>query len=1335
MSAPNLTSDQNLLPVQAYFDVYGNFQTFIGQGQPFYATLNPSQSGLNITNSTINSTTIGLVTPSTGIFTNIQTTTGSISTTAVNPTDIVNKSYVDAIAQGLSFKAPAQVATTANITLSGLQTIDGYTTLAGDRVLVKNQTTQANNGIYIASTGTWARSSDANTYAELVSAFLFVENGAQSGSAWVCTSPQNGTLGVTAITFTQFSNTALYTAGTGLTLSGYQFSITPQGTAGTYGSASSVPVFVTNASGQITSVTNTSISIAPSQINATIPNFGLTNSSLTVNGTLISLGGSGTITATASNALTIGTGLSGTSYNGSTPVTVAIANTSVTSGSYTLGNFTVNAQGQLTAASSSSTTGSGNVVLATSPTLVTPNLGTPSTLVGTNITGTASALNIGGNAATATSATSATTATNLASGTTYALPYQSGVGTTSFLASSTAGQVLITNGSSTAPSWASSITLTSGSFGTLYTTGLTGYLYGNGAGAVTASTTIPTSALSGQVSLANGGTNANLTANAGGVVYSGASALAISTAGTTGQYLTSNGTGAPTWSTPSASVTISDQTVSSSTFYPAFLSATSGTATTIDTSSTKLQYVPSTGTFTATVLNAGNHVATGSTTGSANTGAFSYGTLGYSDTNILASFQSSVNTYNQMVLQNTSSGATASTNFNVSNNNATATTNFGEFGINSSGFTGTGAFSTAGYVYLASASTDLAIGTYGSNSIHFVTNSSATDAITINTSNAVAFNGSYGTSGYLLQSNGSGSAPTWVSTPSGTTITDDTTTNATRYPLFSSVTSGTLSTAYTSSTEFQYNPSTGTLISPILQAGTGANYIQSSGNTTGNAPVVQALGSDTNIPLVLQPKGTGALQAQQTTSTVTGGNARGANAVDWQTNRNAATQVANGSQAVIAGGQQNTASATQSSILGGSGNNVSNAWAVIGGGLSNAVSGATSFNGAGQSNTTAGARAAVVTGRANAASGEFNFIGGGYANSGTATAAVTTQATSIITSGSTAVTLSATNAAIKVGQFISGTPIPSECYVAAISGTSLTLSQNATSSTNATLSFYTPHGVVVGGGNNQATGSYSFVGGGGDAGTSANRNVASGDWSFVGGGQNNIASGVGSVISGGGVNGSSASGNTASGNSSGIVSGTANLSSAQFSFVGAGRGNLATGTLSSIINGRQASTRSINGANSQNSAYFSVVGDGQIETFHLLITTTTATTTELTTDGSSPGSTNIAVLPPPSTAGSSSVYTFRGIISAKDQATTNAAGWEIKGVIQRTGSATSTTSLVGTPTITLLGATSGITSTWGQVGNVTVTADTTYGGISVNVTGAASTTIRWNGRLETSELG
>jgi len=140
MAGINDSVTQNLLPVQAYFNLDGTFNTFIGQGQPFYATFNPVQSGLTITNSTIDSTTIGATSPSTGVFTNITTTTGQISTTPSGSTDIANKYYVDTVAQGLGPKAACQVATTANITLSGLQTIDGYTTLAGDRVLVKNQT-------------------------------------------------------------------------------------------------------------------------------------------------------------------------------------------------------------------------------------------------------------------------------------------------------------------------------------------------------------------------------------------------------------------------------------------------------------------------------------------------------------------------------------------------------------------------------------------------------------------------------------------------------------------------------------------------------------------------------------------------------------------------------------------------------------------------------------------------------------------------------------------------------------------------------------------------------------------------------------------------------------------------------------------------------------------------------------------------------------------------------------------------------------------------------------------------------------------------------------------
>jgi hypothetical protein len=108
----------------------------------------------------------------------------------------------------------------------------------------------------------------------------------------------------------------------------------------------------------------------------------------------------------------------------------------------------------------------------------------------------------------------------------------------------------------------------------------------------------------------------------------------------------------------------------------------------------------------------------------------------------------------------------------------------------------------------------------------------------------------------------------------------------------------------------------------------------------------------------------------------------------------------------------------------------------------------------------------------------------------------------------TAVTLSGSNASIKVGQFITGTSISNNTYVAAISGTSLTLSQVASGSSTSTLSFFTPHGIVVGGGNNQATGSYSFIGGGGDAGTAANRNLASGDWSAIMGGRGGTTRGI-----------------------------------------------------------------------------------------------------------------------------------------------------------------------------------------------------------------------------------
>lgn len=127
--------------------------------------------------------------------------------TPVSSGDAATKAYVDATANGLDVKASVRVATTANITLSGPQTIDGVSVIAGDRVLVKNQSTAANNGIYVAAAGAWARASDADANAEVTSGlFTFVTEGTVNGNTgWALTTDDPITLGTTALAFSQFS--------------------------------------------------------------------------------------------------------------------------------------------------------------------------------------------------------------------------------------------------------------------------------------------------------------------------------------------------------------------------------------------------------------------------------------------------------------------------------------------------------------------------------------------------------------------------------------------------------------------------------------------------------------------------------------------------------------------------------------------------------------------------------------------------------------------------------------------------------------------------------------------------------------------------------------------------------------------------------------------------------------------------------------------------------------------------------------------------------------------------------------------------------------------------
>jgi hypothetical protein len=121
------------------------------------------------------------------------------------PTQQSVKAYVDNAVQGLSWKQAVRAATTANITLSGTQTIDGVAVIAGDRVLVKDQTTGSQNGIYIVSASGWSRSADANSSLEIDSMAVLVESGtANAETVWTLTT-DNPSLGSTSLVYAQIN--------------------------------------------------------------------------------------------------------------------------------------------------------------------------------------------------------------------------------------------------------------------------------------------------------------------------------------------------------------------------------------------------------------------------------------------------------------------------------------------------------------------------------------------------------------------------------------------------------------------------------------------------------------------------------------------------------------------------------------------------------------------------------------------------------------------------------------------------------------------------------------------------------------------------------------------------------------------------------------------------------------------------------------------------------------------------------------------------------------------------------------------------------------------------
>jgi len=224
-------------------------------------------------------------------------TLGGLTSVAVtqDPTSalqLATKQYVDAVAEGLHVHASCAAATPntlasitggtvtynngtagvgATLTLSvALTVLDGYTLLNGDRVLVKNEATQANNGIYTWATGgtVLTRATDFDTAPEMASGdFTFITYGTLYGSTgWVQTDPVT-IVGTSPVTWIQFTGAGSYTAGTGLTLTGTQFSITNTAvTAGAYGSATQVGTFTVNQQGQLTLAGNTTVTPAVGSI-------------------------------------------------------------------------------------------------------------------------------------------------------------------------------------------------------------------------------------------------------------------------------------------------------------------------------------------------------------------------------------------------------------------------------------------------------------------------------------------------------------------------------------------------------------------------------------------------------------------------------------------------------------------------------------------------------------------------------------------------------------------------------------------------------------------------------------------------------------------------------------------------------------------------------------------------------------------------------------------------------------------------------------------------------------------------------------------------------------
>ena len=359
-SQPSITSVGTLsaLTVTGNIQTSANLVTDLIVGRTSSVTITATGSNQNVN---LTPTGTGTVNVGNFIIANLATPTAS--------TDAATKQYVDDVAQGLNTHASCNAATQTTLaTISGgtvtydngtdgvgatltttgtYTTIDGVTLSNGMRILVKNEVTQANNGIYVRTSATvLTRATDFNTAAEIAGGdFTFVTAGTLYNSTGWVQIDDVVTVGTDPIVWEQFSGAGEYTAGTGLTLTGTQFSITNTTvTAGAYGNGDSVATFTVNAQGQLTAAANVAITSNAANLTGTTLAATIINSSLTSVGTLTALAVTGNVTAgnVYANSGTIGASLlTGTLTTAAQPNITSVGTlTSLTvTGTATAGNL------------------------------------------------------------------------------------------------------------------------------------------------------------------------------------------------------------------------------------------------------------------------------------------------------------------------------------------------------------------------------------------------------------------------------------------------------------------------------------------------------------------------------------------------------------------------------------------------------------------------------------------------------------------------------------------------------------------------------------------------------------------------------------------------------------------------------------------------------------------------------------------------------------------------------------------------------------------------------------------------------------------------------------